>query len=56
MMAKVNIQNLPEEVDKYIVARLVMGELWYWGSWDDKDIAKREAEIFHNGILVERDD
>ena len=53
---KVEIQNCPAETDKYIVARFVMGELWFWGSWDDKDAAHRVAETFENAIVIERKD
>lgn len=50
---KVEIQNCPAETDKYIVARLVMGLLWYWGSWDTEEAAKRVAETFDNGLVLE---
>ena len=52
----VEIMNCEKETDKYIVARVVMGLLWYWGSWDDKDAAHRVAETFENAIVIERKD
>lgn len=55
-MAKAEVCNLPNNADKYIVARLVANELWYWGSWDKKDVATRAAEEFSNGIVLERSD
>lgn len=51
---KVEIQNCPEDTDKYIVARLVMNVLWFWGSWNDKDAAYRVAATFENAIVIER--
>ena len=56
MTAKAEVQNVPNDADKYIVVRLVMGELWYWGSWNDKDAADRVAEQFENGLVLEADD
>ena len=56
MKARVEIQNVPKDADHYIVARLVMGVLWYWGSWDTIDAAARVAEQFENGVVLEADD
>lgn len=53
-MAKVMVRNVSNNPDKYIVARLVMGELWFWGSWDSREAAQRVAEQFENGIVIER--
>lgn len=53
-MCKVKVNNKPEDTEKYIVARLSDGELWYWGSWDDKVTATRVASTFKNGVVVER--
>ena len=50
-MMKVN--NLDAEHERYVVARLVDGELWYWGSWPERDAAWRVAESFDNGVLVD---
>lgn len=53
MKCNVEAMNVPKDHDKYIVARLNQGKLWYWGSWDDERKAKITAlEI--NGIVVER--
>ena len=52
MKCNVEVMNVPKDHDKYIVARLSEGKLWYWGSWDDERKAKITAlEI--NGIVVE---
>ena len=50
------VYNLPEEFDKYVVARLDdTKSLWFWGSWeyaaDAFDVAK---EI--GGVVLERMD
>ena len=50
----VEIMNCEKDTDKYIVARLVMGVLWYWGSWDTEAAAKRVAETFENAIVIEK--
>lgn len=50
-----SVQNMPKEkTDRYLVARLNMNLLWYWGSWDTKEAAERVAEQFENGVVVER--
>lgn len=50
------VQNVPEITNKYIVARLVDGVLWYWGSWENFDDAFNAAVELENGIVVERCD
>ena len=50
----VEVMNCDKDTDKYIVARVVMGILWYWGSWDTEAAAKRVAETFENAIVIER--
>lgn len=52
---KAIVFNTPEDVDKYIVAKAVCGELWYWGSWDNKNDAFRVAKQFDNGCVLEVD-
>ena len=37
--SKVIINNVPDDVEKYVLARSVDGEFWYWGSWADRDSA-----------------
>ena len=53
---KAIVFNTPEDVDKYIVAKAVCGELWYWGSWDNKNDAFRVAKQFDNGCVLEVND
>lgn len=52
----VKIKNLPDyKLKKYIVARLVDGELWFYGTWEDKEEADRVAREFENGLVVENE-
>ena len=55
MLAEVNINNLPEHTDKYVVARYVpeTNGLWFWGYWKDKKGAERCAQEI-GGIVFER--
>lgn len=54
METKVKVYNCPKDADKYIVARLSNGELWFWGSYEDELEAIEVAEEFENGLVVER--
>lgn len=52
MKTTVKIHNLPEHPNKLVVARVVDGELWYYGSFDSEDRAeysKKEVD----GIIAE---
>ena len=54
MKATVKINNMPKDPKKYVVARVVDGELWYYGSFDEEDenrskLARKEI----NGIIAE---
>ena len=55
MKGIVEINNVPNNPEKYIVAShdISTTELWYWGSWNDEDKAKKAAyEI--GGVVLER--
>ena len=52
MKCNVEVMNVPKDHDKYIVARLNEGELWYWGSWEDNQLADLAAREI-SGIVVE---
>jgi hypothetical protein len=56
MTGKAKIQNCEANPEKYIVARLVMGVLWFWGSWETREAADRVASQFDNGLVLERDE
>lgn len=49
---RTSVLNVPLEHDKYVVARLNRGELWYWGSYNSLDRAKTVA-IQVNGVILE---
>ena len=47
------VRNMPSEpISGYVVARLVCGELWYYGTWDNYESAVNVAEEFENGLVV----
>jgi hypothetical protein len=52
LQAEVN--NLPDDIEKYVVAKVCDGELWFWGTWDDKDEAEKAVNDVENGILLRR--
>lgn len=49
------IYNLPIYAKgyKYIVARDIDGELWFWGAWDDRNKANEAALELGNGVVIE---
>lgn len=51
-MLTVEIRNMPKDPDKYVVARAIDGELWYWGSWLEKARATDAAREM-DGIVAE---
>ena len=50
---KVLIRNMPKDHSKYVLCRLVDGELWFYTSWNTKDKADEARKEFENGIVVE---
>ena len=57
MKATVKIHNIPRDHGKYVVARLVNGDLWYFGSFDADEMEranKCRREI--DGIIAEVED
>lgn len=52
---KVEVENCSKDLDRWVVARAVMGKLWYWGSWDTKEKAERVIadNQFDNGIVID---
>ena len=48
------INNIPLHIeDKYIVVRLDHTELWYYGQYDDENLAYKVAGEIGNGFVVE---
>lgn len=52
-LAEVN--NLPDEIEKYIVARVCDGEMWFWGTYGSENRAKKAANDI-DGVILERMD
>lgn len=50
---KVTVHNVPEHAEKYIVARVSEGSLWYWGSWEKKEDAEESARNVE-GVVVRK--
>ncbi len=51
MCVKVNNVAKYAESKRYIVARSLDGELWFWGAWDDEEKAKQAAAEI-DGVVV----
>lgn len=48
----VTVNNVPEDAERYVVARLICQELWYYCSFSDYDKARECERQFENGIIV----
>lgn len=48
---EIKVENTPEEVDPYVVARPDGGSLWYWGSWNNKEEAQKVAKEIGGLVL-----
>ena len=53
----VEVNNVPDDCEKFIVARFdpKERELWFWGSWDNEAQAKEIAKM-RDGLVVRRAD
>ena len=51
-LASVNVKNVSRDHERYIVARLVNGAMWYYGSYGDIDEAYNVVEQFDNAIVL----
>jgi hypothetical protein len=49
---RVTVNNLPDEPKRYVVARVIDGELWFWGSYEAEGKANRVAKEI-DGVVVE---
>lgn len=49
----VGVRNLPPKHSRYVMCRLVDGELWFYTSWNTRDKAEDAAREFENGIVVD---
>ena len=50
----IKINNLPAYADnyKFVVARRIDGELWFWGAWNDRNKANEAAREI-GGMVIE---
>ena len=51
--AKVVIKNLSKVTYGFIVARLVDGELWYYGVYETQERAEEVAQTLGNGFVIQ---
>ena len=52
---QVKVNNAPNDVEEYVVARVIDSELWYWGSWNKLEDAEANARQI-DGVVVRRND
>lgn len=49
------VKNLPRyQMERYVVVRLVNGQMWFWGTFAEKGKAEKCASELENGTVVER--
>ena len=53
MIVKVEVNNMTKNPKRYIVARVVDGQLWYFSTWKIKEDAERTAMELDNAIVLE---
>lgn len=48
------VRNKPDySLSRYVVARAVDGDLWFYGTWDKFSDAFRVAKELENGVVLE---
>ena len=53
-MIVADVKNTPKTLSSgFMVARLVDGELWYYGTYEEKDRADSVAQEIGNGVVLE---
>lgn len=51
--AKIFVNNMPaHSVHGFMVARCVMGSLWYYGTYETAEKAKDVAYELENGVVI----
>ena len=50
------VKNLPEYANeyKYIVARQIDGDLWFWGAWNNMKKAINAAEEIGGKVVIKK--
>jgi len=49
---EVKVKNVSEGKSRYVVARLVSNELWYYGRFETEGEADKVAEELENGLVL----
>lgn len=52
-VVEVNNTSRSSYENKFVVARLVNGELWFYGMYETEEEANRVRDEFPNGIVLE---
>ena len=52
-IGQVLVRNVSPTHFRYIVCRLVDGDLWYYSTWKTREAADTAAAEFENGIVVD---
>lgn len=56
-MLLATVKNITDNPRKYVVAKVVDNELWYWSTWNDKAMAEQSAkECGDNAFVLELKD
>ena len=50
----VEINNYQETDGKYVVARVVNGELWYWGTYNRDSDAEAAVKEIYPAVVVKK--
>ena len=51
------VKNKPDyPLSRYVVARAVDGDLWFWGTWELFSDALKIAKELENGVVLEVED
>lgn len=51
-MIMANVHNIPNDIEEFIVARLVDNELYFWGSFESKEKANEVAKKLENAVVL----
>ena len=52
-IGQVLVRNVSPTCFRYIVCRLVDGDLWYYSTWKTREAADTAAAEFENGLVVD---